>query len=106
MGLLRWIKGWFRKPLPGRSSQWPSVRTAFLKKHPKCAVCGTTAHVEVHHIVPVHVSPSVELSPNNLISLCERDHFLFGHLCDWKTWNEDVVRDAYCWSEKIRTRRW
>ena len=79
----------------GRSSNWRTVRAEHIKKHPKCAACGRKDGLEVHHIVPYHVDPSRELDPENLITLCGKYcHFVFGHLMDWKSWNENVVEDA------------
>jgi hypothetical protein len=79
----------------GRSSKWRSVRNQHVEDNPKCAACGRKDDPEVHHIVPYHVDPSRELDPANLITLCgKRCHFVFGHLMDWKSWNENVVRDS------------
>ena len=34
-----------------------------------CARCGGTNALVVHHIKPVHVDPTLELAPDNLITL-------------------------------------
>jgi len=79
----------------GRSPKWRSVRNEHIKNNPTCAACGRKDGLEVHHIVPYHVDPSKELDPTNLITLCGKYcHFVFGHLMDWKSWNENVVRDS------------
>ncbi len=79
----------------GRSSSWRSTRNEHVKNNPTCAACGTDKDLDVHHVVPYHVDPSLELDPNNLITLCgKRCHYVFGHLCDWKSWNEEVVEDC------------
>ena len=79
----------------GRSPKWRSVRNKHVEDNPTCAACGRRDGLEVHHIVPYHVDPSRELDPTNLITLCgKRCHFVFGHLMDWKSWNENVVRDS------------
>ena len=79
----------------GRSPKWRKVRAEHIKNNPTCACCGRKDGLEVHHIVPYHVDPSKELDPTNLITLCgKRCHFIFGHLMDWKSWNENVVRDS------------
>ena len=79
----------------GRSPKWRSVRNQHVGDNPKCAACGRTTDLEVHHIVPYHINPNRELDPTNLITLCgKRCHFVFGHLMDWKSWNENVVRDS------------
>ncbi len=82
-----------------RSSKWRSVRKAFLKKHPRCAVCGGNVKVEVHHIIPFFLRPDLELDRGNLITLCEGKktincHCAIGHGCNYKDFNPDVVKDA------------
>lgn len=79
----------------GRSPKWRSVRADHLKNNPSCAACGRKDGLEVHHIVPYHTNPNLELEPSNLITLCSKYcHFVFGHFMDWKSWNENVVRDS------------
>ena len=79
----------------GRSPKWRSVRAEHIKNHPECAACGRKDGLEVHHIVPYHINPDLELEPSNLITLCGKYcHFIFGHFMDWKSWNENVVRDS------------
>lgn len=93
-----------------RSSQWPAARRAWLKKHPRCYVCEGTKKVEVHHIHPFHLKPELELSPENFITLCEKNgasgscHLLFGHLGNFKSVNEQVKADAAVWRVKLATR--
>ena len=79
----------------GRSPKWRSVRAEHIKNNPYCAACGRKDGLEVHHIVPYHINPDLELEPSNLITLCGKYcHFIFGHFMDWKSWNENVVRDS------------
>jgi hypothetical protein len=52
----------------------------------------------------MHVDSDLECAPSNLIVLCRRDHFLFGHLGDWSSWNKNVRGDASMWRVKIATR--
>ena len=91
-----------------RSSQWGKVRDAFLKKNPSCACCGGTKTLRVHHIVPFHEQPSLELVETNLITLCEAKkygincHLLLGHLGNWRRWNATVVFSAGWWGLKIK----
>lgn len=54
-----------------RSPHWSTVRKAHLEKHPACEVCGATAKLEVHHKLPFHLHPALELEGSNLITLCE-----------------------------------
>ena len=81
--------------LYGRSSQWRKVRAKHLEGNPCCAACGRKDNLQVHHIVPYHLNPDLVLEPSNLITLCGKYcHFVFGHFMDWKSWNENVVRDS------------
>lgn len=90
-----------------RSSKWPAARAAHLKLHPKCAVCGGTKSLEVHHIVPFNIDPTLELNPTNFVTLCESSdkgvtcHLWFGHLGNYQSFNKDVIKDAKAWSTKL-----
>jgi len=83
-----------------RSSQWPKVRAFHLSLHPVCELCGSSEKVEVHHIVSFHVDPALELSLENLITLCESKrvgidcHRAFGHLGNYKKSNPRVSEDV------------
>ena len=90
-----------------RSPKWAAVRDAHLKKHPRCACCGGTKKLRVHHLEPFHVSPAKELDPDNLLTLCEAGkygincHLLVGHLGNWRRWNPLAVFDARRWNVKL-----
>ena len=83
-----------------RSNQWPKLRRAHLALQPLCQVCGGSDKLEVHHIMPFHLDPSLELQPTNLISLCESKkpgllcHLAVGHLGNYRDVNPDVVADS------------
>lgn len=78
-----------------RSYKWPKVRKKHLEKQPCCAACGSCTRPEVHHITPVHLDPSKELDPDNLITLCDKYcHFIFGHFMNYHSWNPNVIEDA------------
>jgi hypothetical protein len=89
-----------KKPAVKRSSRWPAVRDAYLTSHPACACCGETKKVEVHHIMPFSNDPSLELDPNNLITLCEVAsngiicHICVGHGGNYRYYNPNVKLDA------------
>jgi 5-methylcytosine-specific restriction protein A len=88
-----------------RSPKWSSVRKQHVKENPKCAVCGKTNKIEVHHIEPVHINPDRELDPSNLITLCDSPcHLIFGHLMDYRSWNKDVVEDSKNYNLKIKNK--
>ena len=91
-----------------RSSEWSAVRKGFARKNPSCAVCGNR-RIQVHHVVPFHKAPELELEESNLISLCQglltnRCHLLFGHLGSWRSWNASVREDAAYMNLKIENR--
>lgn len=80
-----------------RSYQWPEVRKIHLKNNPSCAACGGSVRVQVHHKIPFHTHPELELDPTNLITLCmgEREcHLWCGHLEDWHKFNLEVEPDS------------
>jgi 5-methylcytosine-specific restriction enzyme A len=89
-----------------RSSQWPKFRKAYITLHPTCEVCKSKKNLEVHHIVPFNVDPTLELDYNNLITLCEgnRCHLRWGHLDNYRSYNSSVVLDAWQWKCKIGNR--
>lgn len=99
------------KGIPGtRSPKWASVRKAFLKDNPVCALCGSTSTLEVHHKIPFHINPELELEPSNLITLCESSkggvtcHLFFGHLGDYKSFNKTIDKDIKTWNKKLQTK--
>jgi hypothetical protein len=91
-----------------RSSKWPALRLQHLKSSGECQVCGGKDKLEVHHIIPVHVDPSLELQPYNLITLCESGlrgvncHLFFGHLGNYKKWNIEVRSMAKIFSGLLK----
>ena len=108
MSLLKQVKDVIQgKPAGKRSSKWGEVRGRYLKEHPSCAVCGHTKKLEVHHKLPFHLNPELELDVNNLITLCETKkhgivcHLLIGHLGNYKTYNPEVETDAKIWNIKL-----
>jgi hypothetical protein len=93
-----------------RSNLWPRIRKAWLAKYPRCQVCGGKKKLEVHHKQPFHLHPDLELSYDNLITLCESKqnglscHQLIGHLGDFHSINVGVETDAQIWANKIKGR--
>lgn len=74
-----------------RSGKWPTLEKKFLTEHPVCEVCGTKKGLQVHHVKPFHLDPSLELDEGNLIVLCGPEghncHFCLGHLFNYKREN-------------------
>jgi hypothetical protein len=53
--------------------------------------------LQVHHILPFHLNPQLELDPSNLITLCMGKlecHLIIGHGGDYKDYNPSVVKHA------------
>lgn len=82
------------KPPDSRSPLWPKNRSEWLKKNNKCAVCWGTEYLEVHHKIPFHVEPKLELVDSNFITLCEKPsrncHFTWGHFYNWLQYNPKI----------------
>lgn len=97
-----------RFDLHRRSSIWPRIREVHLHNNPACAACGSQKDLECHHIKPFHTHPELELSPSNLLTLCEGKtcncHLTFGHLGLWRSWNVNIVEDAARMLAKIKGR--
>ena len=115
MGIIQWFRNLFVVPsqrniAAGRSPHWPTVRKHFLESHGQCAFCGRKDKMEVHHMKPFHLDKSLELDPNNLITLCENGgdgcHFTFGHLFDWKAYNPEVQAMSVHWQDRIKNRKY
>lgn len=81
-----------------RSPKWPRARAEYLLERPACEACGASHDTQVHHVVPFHVSPKLELEKSNLIGLCGphgcNAHFRIGHLRNWNKANPNVWVDA------------
>ena len=88
-----------------RSSKWPALRKKHLEIDPECHVCGTVEDLEVHHIFPVGLWPELELTENNLMTLCRDHHFLM-HGCDWSAWIPHARELAAKLRHEVRYRRY
>ena len=90
-----------------RSPLWFDVRKNHLRKNPRCVICGSTNKLQVHHVIPFHLAPDLELVPTNLITLCTRKkygincHLLVGHLGNFRRFNIEVRTDAKTWRSKL-----
>lgn len=70
--------------------KWRKVRNEHIKKESVCQACGRDKDLEVHHIKPWHLFPSLRFDEDNLITLDTACHFRFGHLLNWKHWNPEI----------------
>lgn len=87
--------------LLSRSYKWKKLRIKHLEQENSCRACSSVKNLHVHHIVPVHVDSSKEFEETNLITLCKTCHFVFGHLMDWNSWNQDVIKDSEVYNNKV-----
>lgn len=89
-----------------RASRWSKVAAAHIASNPRCALCGGTTGLIVHHIQPFHLYPELELESTNLVTLCEGStkslncHLWFGHLGNFQLWNPRVTKDIRDWRAK------
>ena len=81
-----------------RSSKWPKERAEYLLIRPQCEACGAEHDTQVHHVIPFHVRPDLELDRRNFIGLCGphgcNAHFRLGHLGNWNKENPRVREEA------------
>ena len=92
------------KPAKARSSQWPAAQHLHLLNEPVCQVCGTKNDLEVHHKLPYHEHPELELVQANMMTMCRTDHLFVGHRKSWLSYNPTVDADAAAWRQKIKER--
>ena len=86
-----------RNKVKKRSPEWIAIRGWYLHHFPKCAACGIDKLLQVHHKIPFHDRPDLELVDTNLITLCmskNECHLRIGHGDNWKAYNPDVAKDS------------
>jgi len=80
----------------GRSPKWRLLARGFIKSHPNCAACGAVSSLQVHHIIPFHLDPMLELEESNLVVLCQLGdidcHLHIGHGSSFRAYNP-LLRD-------------
>lgn len=94
LGLTRRLRAHLRDVgKPKRSPKWPEVQRAFLVKHVSCEACNSTTRLQVHHKLPFHLRPELELDEGNLVVLCmgrNACHLLLGHGDDFRAYNPAI----------------
>lgn len=50
-------------------------KRVFSRDGGKCRICGTTDHIQVHHIIPVSECPSISTVDMNGVCLCRLHHY-------------------------------
>ena len=109
----QWIGGifsneWAKTGGAPRSPDWNRIRKAHIKLYPLCAIDNKKGTLlksnEVHHILPFHEHPELELEPKNFITLCRAHHLEWGHFYNFKSWNSQVKKDAELWRKRVANR--
>ena len=83
-----------------RSSKWPKIRNDFIRQYPNCEACGVKAET-VHHIIPYHKNPLLELDTSNLISLCDECHLVLAHLKSFQRFDSDIKEVTRLFKKKV-----
>lgn len=58
------------------SNEWKKIRKKIINRDKHCLICGSTDHLEVHHIIPLDVNWELRKEKLNLITLCKSHHNL------------------------------
>jgi len=85
-----------RSPFSKRSNKWSTVEKLKKAQNPTCECCGSTKQLQVHHKLPFHLHPELELDMDNLITLCmdKNDcHLKVGHGGYFKAYNPNLMKD-------------
>ncbi len=81
-----------------RSGHWPALRDAIIAEQPWCSVCRRSTDLIVHHLMPFHLKPELELDKKNLFVLCETPdfncHFVLAHFRNWEHYNKNILNVA------------
>ena len=76
-----------------RSPFWPRLEKKYLLNNSKCAFCGCTSNLNVHHKKPFYLYPELELDESNLITLCmgkNECHLKIGHGNNFKYYFSNI----------------
>jgi len=88
------------------ADKWEDFEHKYYKTHAKiCHACNETIHVDLHHIQPRHISPSLIFTISNLIPLCRCCHFRIGHLLNWDNYNSTIIKDASTLHTQLMVRK-
>jgi hypothetical protein len=77
-----------------RDHRWHAFKNKIIEGK-RCSICGSDKNLTGHHKKPFFQYPELELDPENIEVLCENPsrncHFVFGHLMNWQTYNDDLA---------------
>lgn len=57
-----------------RPTAWTKKSKEHRKLHDRCAICGKTLNLDVHHILDWTFWPEFQYDDRNLITLCKKHH--------------------------------
>ena len=104
VGILEWLKRLWRYFFAdrtfgqARSPGWRKLQQEFIKENPFC-FCGKKTKV-IHHFIPFHLKPELELVKSNLRALCKKHHLEYAHLGSFHSFNDELDN----WTVKYQTR--
>lgn len=85
---------------PYTEYQVTKAKRKYRKAHPCSELSGLKStffgrNLDVHHVIPVHVNPALACDQSNLITLTRKEHFVVGHLGNWKDYNVNMRNTVY-----------
>ena len=85
-----------RAKKPSKRALWTQKSREFRGANPRCAVCGCTDHLQVHHILSKRFYPEYYFDDTNLITLCAKHH-TFGKLSAHKNgiWFSEFLKKNF-----------
>lgn len=69
-------------------------KQAFNRDNHECQNCKVKDNLCGHHILPYKFKRKANLDIDNIITLCKKCHFTFGHNSNWKQFNIDLVNNT------------
>jgi len=84
-----------------RHPDWSKFRKAYISEFPNCFICKRKAD-QLHHLIPFHLAPDMELDIENVMQMCRRCHLFVGHLNNFRSINPTCESDAREWRFRIK----
>lgn len=84
-----------------RNPGWESFRREIIKGQPACEASGVAWELEVHHLLPVHLRPDLEMVRDNCMVLTRTLHFWLGHYGNWASYNPRARKEAATFLKRV-----
>lgn len=68
-----------RRRRPSWLKEWRELSRRTREGCPRCAICGCTERLQVHHVLDRRLYPAYRLDPDNLVVLCPSCHTFGRH---------------------------